>query len=56
MSDAYRVAVVTGAASGIGKAIVPMLRARGLTVYAIGRNAAQLADLDEAREHAAVSA
>ncbi|MXN53700.1 SDR family NAD(P)-dependent oxidoreductase [Shinella sp. AETb1-6] len=45
MSDAYRVAVVTGATSGIGKAIVPMLRARGLTVYAVGRNEAQLAAL-----------
>ena len=47
MSDAYRVAVVTGATSGIGRAIVPTLRARGLTVYAVGRNAAQLADLKE---------
>lgn len=45
MSDAYRVAVVTGATSGIGKAIVPMLRARGLIVYAVGRNEAQLAAL-----------
>lgn len=45
MSDAYRVALVTGATSGIGKAIVPMLRARGLTVYAVGRNEAQLAAL-----------
>ncbi|MFD1329221.1 SDR family oxidoreductase [Mycoplana ramosa] len=48
MSDAYRVAVVTGATGGIGKAIVPMLRARGLTVYAVGRNEAQLADLAHA--------
>lgn len=45
MSDTYRVAVVTGATSGIGKAIVPMLRKRGLDVYAIGRNEAQLAEL-----------
>lgn len=45
MSDCYRVAVVTGATSGIGKAIVPMLRARGLAVHAIGRNPAQLAAL-----------
>ena len=45
MSDAYRVAVVTGATSGIGKAIVPMLRNRGLTVYAVGRNEAELAAL-----------
>ncbi|WPE23067.1 SDR family oxidoreductase [Shinella zoogloeoides] len=48
MSDAYRTAVVTGATSGIGKAIVPMLRARGLTVYAVGRNEAQLAELADA--------
>ena len=48
MSDAYRVAVVTGATSGIGKAIVPMLRARGLTVYAVGRDEAQLAELSKA--------
>jgi NADP-dependent 3-hydroxy acid dehydrogenase YdfG len=45
MSDVYRVAVVTGATSGIGKAIVPMLRKRGLDVYAVGRNEAQLAEL-----------
>ncbi|KOF14993.1 short-chain dehydrogenase [Ensifer adhaerens] len=48
MSDAYRVAVVTGATSGIGKAIVPTLRARGLTVYAVGRNEGQLAALSAA--------
>ena len=48
MSDAYRIAVVTGATSGIGKAIVPTLRARGLTVYAVGRNEAQLAELADA--------
>lgn len=48
MSDAYRTAVVTGATSGIGKAIVPVLRARGLAVYAIGRNGMQLADLAKA--------
>ncbi|MCP8894937.1 SDR family oxidoreductase [Shinella daejeonensis] len=45
MSEAYRVAVVTGATSGIGKAVVPVLRARGLTVYAVGRNEAQLDEL-----------
>lgn len=45
MSDAYRVAVVTGATSGIGKAIVPVLRERGLAVYAVGRNETQLAEL-----------
>ncbi len=48
MSDAYRTAVVTGATSGIGKAIVPMLRERGLTVHAVGRNEAQLAELAQA--------
>jgi NADP-dependent 3-hydroxy acid dehydrogenase YdfG len=45
MSDAYRVAVVTGATSGIGKAIVTTLRERGLTVYAVGRNETQLDEL-----------
>ena len=45
MSDSYRVALVTGATSGIGRAIVPALRQRGLTVYAVGRNAGQLAEL-----------
>ncbi|WP_341486357.1 SDR family oxidoreductase [Pararhizobium sp. A13] len=45
MSDSYRVAVVTGATSGIGKAIVPMLRARGLTVYAVGRSREALEEL-----------
>lgn len=48
MSDAYRVAVVTGATSGIGKAIVPTLRAKGFTVYAVGRNGEQLAALSAA--------
>lgn len=45
MSENYRVAVVTGATSGIGKAIVPTLRKRGLAVYAVGRNEAQLGEL-----------
>lgn len=56
MSDAYRVAVVTGATSGIGKAIVPMLRNRGLTVYAVGRNEAELAALAESTGAIAVQA
>lgn len=45
MFDTYRAALVTGATSGIGRAIVPVLRQRGLTVYAVGRNATQLAEL-----------
>ncbi|UJW77628.1 SDR family oxidoreductase [Rhizobium sp. SL42] len=47
MSDAYHVAVVTGATSGIGKATVAVLRQRGLTVYAVGRNEAALMELSE---------
>lgn len=42
MSDAYRIAVVTGATSGIGRATVETLRRRDLTVYAVGRNEAAL--------------
>jgi NADP-dependent 3-hydroxy acid dehydrogenase YdfG len=34
----YKVAVVTGATSGIGKAIALKLKERGLAVYAVGRN------------------
>lgn len=45
MSDVSRIAVVTGATSGIGKATVEALRGRGLTVYAIGRNEKVLAEL-----------
>ncbi|MBB2750596.1 UNVERIFIED_ORG: NADP-dependent 3-hydroxy acid dehydrogenase YdfG [Rhizobium aethiopicum] len=41
----YRVAVVTGATSGIGRATVSRLRDMGLTVYAVGRNAEALAEL-----------
>jgi NADP-dependent 3-hydroxy acid dehydrogenase YdfG len=49
MSEAppYRVAVVTGATSGIGRATVLALRARGLTVYAVGRNESALKELAE---------
>lgn len=40
-----KTAVVTGATSGIGKAIVLALRASGHTVFAIGRNEQALADI-----------
>ncbi|MGO8500598.1 SDR family oxidoreductase [Rhizobium leguminosarum] len=41
----YRVAVVTGATSGIGRATVGKLREMGLTVYAVGRKAEALEEL-----------
>ena len=41
----YRVAVVTGATSGIGRATVTKLCALGLTVYAVGRNEGVLDEL-----------
>ncbi|NEI26139.1 SDR family NAD(P)-dependent oxidoreductase [Rhizobium leguminosarum] len=47
----YRVALVTGATSGIGRATVGKLREMGLTVYAVGRNAEALEEL--ARESGA---
>ena len=39
------IALVTGARGGIGRALVGRLRARGLRVAAVGRDAAALADL-----------
>jgi NADP-dependent 3-hydroxy acid dehydrogenase YdfG len=41
----YRVAVVTGATSGIGRATVLKLRELGLTVYAVGRSEDSLQEL-----------
>jgi len=41
----YRVAVVTGATSGIGRATVDKLCKMGLTVYAVGRSAEALEEL-----------
>ncbi|MGO8022413.1 SDR family oxidoreductase [Rhizobium leguminosarum] len=41
----YRVALVTGATSGIGRATVDRLCKMGLTVYAVGRNAEALEEL-----------
>ncbi len=40
--DDYRTALVTGASSGIGAAVVTALRARGLTVHAAARRAERL--------------
>ncbi len=45
--DDYRTALVTGASSGIGAAVVTALRARGLTVYAAARRAERLDALAE---------
>jgi NADP-dependent 3-hydroxy acid dehydrogenase YdfG len=55
MSEAggYRVAVVTGATSGIGKATVSKLREIGFTVFAVGRNVAALQELE--RESGAIA-
>jgi len=44
----YRVAVVTGATSGIGKAIALRLRERGIAVFAVGRDEALLEQLGAA--------
>lgn len=44
----YRAALVTGASSGIGAATVRRLRAEGLAVHALARDAARLATLAEA--------
>jgi NAD(P)-dependent dehydrogenase (short-subunit alcohol dehydrogenase family) len=47
------IALVTGARGGMGRALVQRLRARGLRVAAVGRDAAALADL---QAHAHISA
>ena len=39
------IALVTGARGGIGRALVARLRARGLRVAAVGRDAATLAEV-----------
>lgn len=43
--EGYQCALVTGATSGIGKAIVLALRDAGLQVIAVGRSAEALAEL-----------
>lgn len=43
----YRTALVTGASTGMGEATVTKLREKGLTVHAVARDAARLADLAE---------
>lgn len=43
----YKTALVTGASSGMGWAIAERLRAKGLTVHAVGRNEEKLQELKE---------
>jgi len=47
MFDIYQNALVSGATSGIGKAIVLALSGKGLTVYAMGRNRQKLQALTQ---------
>ena len=46
-AGAGKVAVVSGASTGIGEATVRRLRASGWTVYAVARRAERLAELAE---------
>lgn len=43
----YKTALVTGASAGMGWGIAERLRAKGLTVHAVGRNAEKLEELKE---------
>ena len=43
----YKTALVTGASSGMGWGIAERLRAKGLTVHAVGRNADKLNELQD---------
>lgn len=52
----YRVALVTGATSGIGRATALMLAARSMTVYAVGRDRANLAELTAVGDIRAIAA
>ena len=46
MPQPYRAALVTGASSGIGRAIAIALRGAGMNVFALGRDAEALAALE----------
>ena len=46
MPPPYRAALVTGASSGIGRAIAIALRGAGMNVFALGRDAEALAALE----------